>query len=166
MGKENSIGIFIEIPKGDGRRRHLSHDKTEMLDLGPTKDVIPVNEGRMPISYGFVIGTLQKDESAKNPNEIPDEVDVLLYSKTKFKVGEKTTGTPIAFITREDGDHKVVAVDSTCKEIRKWEDIPFAERNLIIRYFGYKSPIKSIRGASTAIEYIDNNRVRKEKLKS
>lgn len=160
MTKENVIEIFIEIPKGDDRRRHLSHDKKQMLDLGPTKNVIPVNNGIMPIAYGFIIGTLQKDESSKNPSEIPDEVDVLLYSKKDFSVSETTTGIPIAFITREDGDHKVVAIDSTTKEIKKWEGIPHYERDLIIRYFGYKSSIKKIEGAKEAIEYIETNRVK------
>lgn len=155
------IDVFIEMPKGDGRRRHLSHDKKEMLDLGPTKDVIPVNDGKIPIAYGFVIGTLQKDESAKNPDEIPDEVDVLLYSNNKFKIGEKTKATPIAFITREDGDHKVVAVDSTTKNTKRWEDIPSSERELILEYFCYRSPLKAIQDATAAIEYIDRNRTGK-----
>ncbi len=159
ISRTKEIGIFIEIPKGDDQRRHLSHDKKQMLDLGPTKNVIPVNDGVMPIAYGFAIGTLQRDEASKNPDEIPDEVDVLLYSKRNFRVSETTTGTPIAFITRADGDHKVVAVDSTTKAVRKWEDIPSAERYLIVRYFGYKSPIEKIEGTREAIEYIEKNRV-------
>ncbi len=156
---KNTVEIFIEIPKGDDRRRHLSYDKKQMLDLGPTKNVIPVNNGVMPIAYGFIIGTLQKDESSKNPDEIPDEVDVLLYSKKSFSIGETTKGSPISIIIREDGDHKVVAVDSTTAEIRKWEDIPSAEKELILRYFGYKSPIKKIEGEKEAVEYIEASRV-------
>jgi len=156
-----SIDVFIEIPKGDDRRRHLSYDKKKLLDLGPTKDVIPVNEGIMPIAYGFVIGTLQKGESSKRPKEIPDEVDILVYSNNKFSPGEKTKAIPIAFITREDGDHKVVAVDSTTSnDIKKWEDIPSMEREIILKYFGYKFPIKTIEDAQTAIKYIDKNRIK------
>ena len=163
---KNTIEVFIEIPKGDDRRRHLSHDKTKMLDLGPTKKVIPVNNGIMPIAYGFIIGTLQKDESSKNPEEIPDEIDVLLYSKNNFRVSDSTTATPIAFITREDGDHKVVAVDSTTsKQVKKWEDLPAHERYLILRYFGYKSPITKIEGVKAAIEYINKNRINGTKPK-
>lgn len=157
---KDAVEVYIEIPKGDDRRRHLSYDKKTMLDLGPTKDVIPVNNGIMPIAYGFIIGTLQKDEAAKHPGEIPDEVDILLYSKKNFSVSETTSATPIAFITREDDDHKVVAVDSTTKGIKKWTDIPSDERDLILRYFGYKSPVKKIEGVREAIEYIEKNRIR------
>ena len=159
---DNTFDVFIEIPKGDSRRRHLSHDKKEMLDLGPTKNVIPVNEGVMPIAYGFILGTLQTDEATKNPEEIPDEVDVLVYSKNGFKVGEKINDiTAIAFITREDGDHKVVAVDFTTRaKIKHWEDIPQSERDLLLKYFGYKSPIKSVESAKVAIDYINKSRVK------
>lgn len=167
MPTSEKVEVFIEIPKGDDRRRHLSYDKTKMLDLGPTKDVIPVNNGIMPIAYGFIIGTLQKEESSKNPDEIPDEIDILIYSKANFRVAETTTATPIAFITREDGDHKIVAVDSTAaNDIRRWEDIPSAERDLILRFFGYKSSIKHIEGANVAIEYINKNRTSKTKSKT
>lgn len=51
-----TIKVFIEIPKGDNRRMHLSRDKTHMLNLGPIKNVIPINNGVMPIAYGFVKG--------------------------------------------------------------------------------------------------------------
>ena len=159
MVKESTIDVFIEIPKGDDRRRHLSYDKKEMLDLGPIKNVIPVNNGVMPVAYGFIIGTLQKDEAAKNSGETPDEIDVLVYSKRDFKVGEITKATPIALLTREDGDHKIVATDSsTIEQIREWSDIPQIERDLICEYMGYKSPINSIEGAKVAIGYIKRNR--------
>ncbi len=151
------------MPKGDDRRRHLSYDKKEMLDLGPIKNLIPVNDGAMPIAYGFIIGTLQHDEAANNPEERPDEIDILVYSKKIFKVGEITKAMPIAILTRHDGDHKVVAVDSTTVgQIKVWEDIPEEERNLILSYFGYKSPIKSVEGAKEAIEYIKKNRVNED----
>ena len=79
---EESVPVFIEMPKGEKRRLHLSYeDKSVMVDLGPIKNVIPVNDGTMPIAYGFIIGTLQTEESEKNPNEIPDEIDILIYSK-------------------------------------------------------------------------------------
>jgi len=138
-----------------------------MVDLGPTKKVIPVNGGAMPIAYGFIVGTLQKDESALNPEEIPDEVDALVYSTKEFKVSEKVSAIPIAIITREDGDHKILAVDSTTeRRIRKWEDLPAEDRELIERYFGYKSPIKSVEGARAARSYIEKNRVGKAKTKA
>jgi inorganic pyrophosphatase len=131
-----------------------------MLDLGPIKKEIPINSGIMPVAYGFITGTLQNDESARNPDEIPDEIDVLVYSKKDFGVGERITATPIGIMTREDGDHKVVAVDDTMSaRIRKWEDIPSEERDLLTRYFGHKSPIISVGGARAAIDYIRKNRV-------
>jgi inorganic pyrophosphatase len=155
-----SFEVFIEMPKGDDRRRHLSYDKKKMLDLGPTKEVIPVNGGMMPIAYGFVTGTLQTDEATKHPNEVPDEVDVLVYSKKSFKVGETVQDvTAIALITRADGDHKVVGVDSTTRnQIKRWEDISAKERELILYYFGYKFPITKVEGADTAIDYIKQNK--------
>lgn len=164
MATDVQVEVFIEIPKGDDRRRHLGYDKKGVLDLGPIRDVIPVNDGIMPIAYGFIVGTLQKDESSKNPDEIPDEVDVLVYSKHNFKVGEKSHATPIAFMTRGDGDHKVIAVDDTTSlKVRTWEDIPSLERELITKYFGYKAPVIKVEGAQTAIDYINKNRVKKTK---
>ncbi len=158
---EESVPVFIEMPKGEKRRLHLSYeDKSVMVDLGPIKNVIPVNDGTMPIAYGFIIGTLQTEESEKNPNEIPDEIDILIYSKKDFVIGEITNAIPIALITIEDGDHKVVAVDETTKDIRRWEDIPADEKDLILRYFGYKSPIKSISGKEEAKEYIEKYSVK------
>lgn len=157
------IEVFIEIPKGDHRRRHLgypdSSGKRSMVDLGPTSEGIPVNGGAMPIAYGFVIGTLQRGESELSPGEVPDEVDAIVYSTKEFKISEKVSATPIAIISREDGDHKIVAVDSTERSIGKWIDIPAEERELVEKYFGYKSPIKSIKGARAAWDYIEQNRV-------
>lgn len=164
MAENFFVEAFIEIPKGDDRRRHLSYDKKEMLDLGPIKDAIPVNNGAMPIAYGFILGTLQYDESSKNPKEKPDEIDVLVYSEKNFKIGDVTKVTPIAILTREDGDHKIMAVDDTVKKrLKEWGDISYEERDLILRYFGYKSPIKSIEGRNAAIDYIKDNRVRRTK---
>ena len=75
-------------------------------------------------------------------------------------IGEITNAIPIALITIEDGDHKVVAVDETTKDIKRWEDIPADEKDLILRYFGYKSPIKSISGKEEAKEYIEKYSVK------
>ena len=62
---------IIEIPKGDNRRRHLKSDKSGFVDLGPITNVIPVNDGIMPILYGYIPDTLDKKEG--------DEIDVLIF---------------------------------------------------------------------------------------
>jgi inorganic pyrophosphatase len=160
MANLKNVEVFIEMPKGETRRLHLGYDKKGFVDLGQIKNVIPVNDGIMPIAYGFIMGTLQTEESEKNPNEIPDEIDILVYSKKSFKVGEITRAVPISMLVIENGDHKVVAVDETTSSTKKWEDIPADERDLLIRYFGYKSPIVKINGAKEAYAYIEKHRVK------
>ncbi|KKQ78907.1 MAG: Inorganic pyrophosphatase [Candidatus Daviesbacteria bacterium GW2011_GWA1_38_7] len=138
---------IIEIPKGDGRRRHLKQDKSGFIDLGPTKDVIPVNDGIMPVHYGFIQGTVNEAEK--------DEVDVLVFSDKKLVVGEEVPITPIALIRRADGDDKIVAADSTTqRRFKKWEDIPKKERELVTQFFSYHHKFLSIEGKKEAVEYI------------
>ncbi|MBU1046861.1 inorganic diphosphatase [Patescibacteria group bacterium] len=137
---------FIEIPKGDDRRRHMKFDKSGLIDLGPIKDVIPVNDGVMPVHYGYILDTLNTEE---NP---PEELDVLIFSDKDYSVSDIVDIKPIALIEREDKDHKIAAVDLDSE--KTWEDINETEKELIKDYFGYKSKITSITGQDTAIKLI------------
>ena len=150
---KGSIKVFIEIPKGDDRRRHLSRDKKRMLDFGPMKNLVPVNNGREPMAYGFIIGTKSQKDG--------DELDVLVYSKRGFRIGESVNATPIAMLMRGNEDHKVIAVDGTTRRnIKKWSDVPKTERDLLVRFLSYTTTIKSIKGAKATISYIDKNKIK------
>lgn len=142
---------MIEIPKGDDRRRHYNTGQKRFVDLGAIKDVIPVNGGLMPVDYGFFPGTLNKEEG--------DEIDVLVLTEKKLKVGEKMEVWPIALIEREDGDDKIVAVDDTCRSIKDWAGVPADLRKLIKEFFSHHSCFRSIRGAEQAKLYIEKNLV-------
>jgi len=65
MGLE-SFEVLIKMPKGESRRSHLDYSRTYYIDLGPIKNAIPVNGSLMPIAYGFIIGTLIKDEEEES----------------------------------------------------------------------------------------------------
>lgn len=140
---------IIEIPKGDDRRRHMKYDKTGFVDLGPIQDVIPVNDGMMPVHYGYIPDTLNEQEG--------DEIDVLVLSEDATVVGQEIEVRPIALILRDDGDDKVVAVDMTKKSIRQWDDISESERTLIEKFFSHRHKIRSIEGAELAVRYIEKN---------
>jgi inorganic pyrophosphatase len=142
---------IIEIPKGDDRRRHLKYDKTGFVDLGQIKDVIPVNEGIMPVDYGYVPGTMNEKEG--------DEIDILIISDKKFKVGQEIEVEPVALIKRSDGDDKIIAVDETKKSIKKWLDIPKETRNLIESFFCHRNKIIAIEDAEKARQYVEENSV-------
>lgn len=141
---------IIEIPKGDDRRRHLKDDKSGFIDLGPTKDVIPVNDGIMPVHYGYIPGTLNKKEG--------DEIDILVLSNEKLEVGDEVEVEPIALIRREDEDDKVVAVDVSVPQLQKWSDIPESERRLIEDFFSYHHKFRSIEDAEYARRYAERGR--------
>lgn len=132
-----SFEILIEMPKGESRRIHLDYSRNYYIDLGPIKNVIPINEGKMPIAYGFVIGTLIKDEEEES------ELDAIVYSENDYKIGDRVNAYPIAAIHIKNGDHKIVFVDDTTKG-KLWDNIPSDERDTILKYFGYKSPVESI----------------------
>ncbi len=143
----DSFEVLIEDPKGEGRRIHLSYSRTYYVDLGSIKKVIPVNAGIIPIAYGFVIGTLIKDE------EETSELDAIVYSTKSYKIGDRTAAHPIAYLHLENGDHKVVFADDSVK-IKSWDDIPDTEKDLILKYFGYKSRIKNIGNKNDALNLI------------
>ncbi len=138
---------IIEIPKGDDKRRHIKNDKSGFIDLGPIKDIIPVNDGIMPIHYGYIPGTLNKKEG--------DEIDILVLSDEMLRVGQKIEVEPIALINREDGDDKIVATDETRRSVKKWNDIPENERELIESFFSYHHKFRSIDDAETARKYVE-----------
>ncbi len=134
------------MPKGDDRRRHLNYEKTGIIDLGPIKDVIPVNDGIMPVNYGYIKNTRNATEG--------DEIDILIISEKPLVVGDEIEIYPIALLRRADGDDKIVAVDIENSPIKKWNDIPKEERELLLSYFGYHHKIVSIEDGEAADLYI------------
>lgn len=137
---------IIEIPKDDDRRRHITYDKSGFIDLGPIKETIPINNGVMPVHYGYIPETLNETEG--------DEIDILVLSSKESSVGEKIEVEPIALLSREDGDDKIVAVDETMLSIKSWDDIPQTERELIQSFFTYYHKFTSIGNAFDAKKYV------------
>src|SRR3989344_6742055 len=135
------LKAVIEIPKGNDRRWHLDYDKTAIIDCGPIIEKIPINGGIMPVDYGYLEGT----ENIEEKSEVIEEVDVLVFSNKNFSVGEKVEVTVLGCIRRSDGDHKILAADETIL-IKKWEDVPDKEKELILEFFGYNHPITAIEG--------------------
>jgi len=140
--------VIIEMPKGDDRRRHFKFDKTGFIDLGPIKEIIPINNGLMPISYGYIPNTLNVDEG--------DEIDVLILSNNILEVAQEVEVEPIALIVRDDGDNKVVAIDNSIFDIKEWKDIPENERELIEQFFSYHHKITAIENLDITKQYIEN----------
>lgn len=139
----------IEIPKGTDRRIHMSYDKSGFIDLGPIKDHITVNDGVMPVHYGYIDGTKNIEEG--------DEVDVIIFSKNNYKTGDKVEIEILGMLIREDGDNKVIARDNS--EVDSiFEDLAESERKLIIDYIGYKSPIVHIDSKLNTLEYINKSK--------
>jgi inorganic pyrophosphatase len=138
---------IIEIPLGDDRRRHMKYDKSGFIDLGPTKEVIPVNDGVMPVNYGYIKDTLNIGEG--------DEIDVLIFSKQILSVGQEIDILPFALIRRADGDDKVVSTDNTL-DIKSWEDIEQGERELIEKFFSYHHKFIAIENKESAEKYIES----------
>lgn len=146
------IDVIIEMLKGDNRRRHLNYAKTDIIDLGLIKDKIPVNDGIMPIDYGYILNTLNKDEG--------DEIDVLIISDRKFKVGQQIQAIPFALIKRADKDDKVVAVDNQHllhSNYKSWSDIEEDLRQLIEDFFSYHHKFIAIENKDITEEYIKKN---------
>ena len=137
----------IEIPKGDTRRRHKRQGGEELVDFGPI--TIPINGGVMPIHYGYIIGTLNTEESPA------EELDVLIFSDKKLAPADRLEIRPIALLMREDNNHKVVATDDT--NSREWTDIGEEERKLLLDYFSYNSKIVKIASGEEAIKLIEKS---------
>lgn len=137
----------IEIPRGCDRRIHMSYDKSGFIDLGSIKVQIPVNDGVMPVHYGYIENTVNKKEK--------DEVDVIIFSPKMYSTGDTLDVEILGMLTRKDGDHKIIAV-SESPEIKDFNDILQEERDLILKYFGYKSEIISIDSKEKASEYLQS----------
>ena len=137
----------IEIPKGCDRRIHLSYDGVNFIDLGLIKEEIPVNNGVMPVHYGYIENTINEIEK--------DNVDVIIFSNKIYNTKDKTDIEIIGMLNREDGDHKVIAIDDSVSVV-DFNDINKEERNLILEYFGYKSKIISIDSKDQATKYIES----------
>jgi len=137
----------IEIPKGCDRRIHMSYDRSGFIDLGPIRDQISVNDGVMPVCYGYIENTINIDEK--------DEVDVIVYSSNVYHTGDTLDAEIIGMLTRKDGDHKLIARDESIK-IEHFNDISSEERDLILKYFGYKSEITSVDSKEKALEYLQS----------
>lgn len=138
------LGV-VEIPKDCDRRIHKSTETGEFIDFGPTKEIIPVNKGKMPVCYGFLKNVINKTEG--------DEVDLLIFSSREYKTGDEIEVELLGMIEREDGDHKVVAKDSSVP-FDDIEEINAGEWNLILEYFGFKHKIISVKNKEKANEYV------------
>jgi inorganic pyrophosphatase len=142
---------IIEIPKGSDRRIHMSYDKTGFIDLGPIQEHVPVNNGVMPVHYGYIEGTLNKEEG--------DEIDVIVFSKHSYATGDKIEIEILGTLVREDGDHKIIARDNSETD-SVFQDLSETDRKLILDFIGYKSKIVSIDTKDQAIAYINNSRTK------
>lgn len=138
------IGI-VEIPKDCDRRIHKSNETGEFIDFGSIKEVIPVNEGKMPVCYGFLKDVINKTEG--------DEVDLLIFSNKEYKTGDQVEVEFLGLIEREDGDHKVISKDNTVL-FNNLEEIDTNKWDLILSYFGFKHKIISVKNKEKAIEYV------------
>lgn len=139
--------FVVEIPKGSDRRIHKSIETGKFVDYGPTKEIIPINEGKMPVCYGFLKNTLNKDEG--------DEIDCLLISNKEYSTGQELEIEIIGMINREDGDHKVIATDNTTS-IKTIDEIDSNLWKLIQEYFEYNHKIVSIENKNETLTYLNN----------
>ena len=138
----------VEIPKGSNRRIHLSYDGINFIDLGLISDEIPINKGIMPVCYGYIENTINDAEK--------DNVDVIIFSNKSYKTKDKIDVEIIGMLNREDGDHKIIAIDNSIL-IKNFNDINQKERNLILEYFGYKSKIISVDDKTAAMKYLKSS---------
>ena len=123
----------------------MSYDNSGFIDFGPIKDHIPVNEGIMPVHYGYIQDTLNKKEG--------DEIDVIIFSKNSYNTGDKIDIEILGMLTREDGDNKIIARDNSETD-SVFSNLPNSKQKLIFDYIGYKSPITSVGDKEEALEYI------------
>ena len=152
---KNAMGdkIFqaiIESPKGDNRRRHFDKGTNRVVDIEPLKNVIPVNNGIAPVNYGLLVGTHCEADD--------EEVDVLIISENKLKIGQKIKVYPIALMQRKDGDDKILASDeSVMEKYKEWGNLSGKERELIRKFFSYHHKFYAIKNRVEAIKYIERH---------
>ncbi|MHB0978002.1 MAG: inorganic diphosphatase [Minisyncoccota bacterium] len=135
---------IIEIPKGSDRRIHMRYDGSDFEDFGPIKEKIPINEGVMPVAYGYIEGATNKLEK--------DNVDVVVFSSKEYKTGDKIEVEIIGLFSREDEDHKIIAIDDSVS-YKNFYEVPEQERNLVLAYFSYTHQIK-VEDADKALKYL------------
>ena len=135
----------VEIPKGSDRRIHMAYDNSGFIDLGPIKDQISVNEGVMPVAYGYLLNYINANEK--------DNVDSLIFSENEFKTGDEVEVEVFGMLTREDGDHKVLVKDSTVN-FKNFDEL--SDKKLLIDYFGFKSKVISVGDESDTKEYLNS----------
>ena len=142
------VQAVIEIPKGDGRRRHArKEDKSTFVDLGAIAEKISVNKGIMPEHYGFIPKTWNEADG--------DEVDIVILGERAYAVGETLEAVPFALLRREDGDEKIVAFASDEAGVT-WEQLPEERKKLITDFFGSNSPVIAVEDAAAAEKYISS----------
>jgi inorganic pyrophosphatase len=145
---------IIEIPKNSDRRIHKGmhpENAGRFVDLGPLVDVIAVNDGKMPVAYGFIEHTIGTDGEG-------DEIDVIVFSENNFKTGDSVSMIPFAMLIRSDGDHKVLAHDDTV-QIDSLDDLPTDMQKLVMDFNGFKLPIVEVQYRNQTIEYINSRMV-------
>lgn len=145
--RPGTVNVLIEMPKGEPRRIHLDYTRRFYVNLGLTERVIKINKGKMPIAYGFVIGTITREG---------DELDALVYSKKRFRIGSRAKIRPFASLRIKNGDNKIIGTDNSVS-VTEWKQIPKKQRDLLIKYFGYKSPVIKIGGREDALKLISNS---------
>lgn len=138
---------IIEIPKNGDRRIHFAYNRKDFIDLGKLGDVIPVNDGLMPLHYGFITTAFNNDEG--------DEIDVLIFSKNEYKTEDKVAIRPIGMMIRADGDHKVIATDDTV-DYQSFTDAPADEQKKVLDFNGFKHPITSMINAEETVKFLES----------
>ena len=139
---------IIEIPKGSDRRIHMRYDGSGFEDFGPIKEKIPVNDGIMPVHYGYIIGTINRKEK--------DNVDVIILSERKYETGDEVNIKVVGIINRDDGDDKIIAIDDSVG-YQDFGEVLEKERCLITDYFGYSHKIM-IGNREEALVYLSNSK--------
>lgn len=122
----------------------MRYDGSGFEDLGPIKEKIPINDGVMPIAYGYILDAINKEEK--------DNVDAIIFSNNKYKTGDETEGEIIGILNRDDNDHKVILVDDTIP-YKDFMEVPEDERRLILKYFGHNHSI-TLDTKEAAIQYL------------
>lgn len=142
-----NYNAIIEIPKNGDRRIHFAYNRKDFIDLGKLGDVIPVNDGLMPLHYGFITTAFNNDEG--------DEIDVLIFSKRDYKTQDKVAIRPIGMMIRADGDHKVIATDDTV-DYQSFADAPADEQKKVLDFNGFKHPITSMIDAEETTKFLES----------
>lgn len=113
-------------------------------DFGPIKEKIPINDGVMPVTYGYIENAINKLEK--------DNVDVIIFSKQQYESRDEVDVEVIGLLNREDGDHKIIAIDDSVS-YKNFSEVPLEERNLILDYFSYTHKI-TVEDNVKALEYL------------